>query len=493
MIDIEEFVRMVESRMRTVIARTPAAAPAHRLLDAGGKRLRARLLWWAAHASATTSSGAPAELLVCAAAAIELAHLGSLVHDDIVDESETRRGVAAVHREHGVAIAAEAGAALAHLASELVATLGSRARGAMRRALLATCRGQIRELALPFVVVTPQERLTVMQEKTGAFFELAAALGAIVAGSDVRAAAAVRRFARRFGVAFQIADDVLDLVGDPKELGRANGADLRDGVLTLPYLLTEDPQGTMPPLLKRIRAARDARAIAECASVILRRGGVAAAAAVAASWLARAIAALEVLPARDARGQLRELARASVARGLRIGRPKFVADTTEERCSASLFAAPFLESPDAHEPANAARVPARIERVLEWFHPGLSAMAAARANEHRIAVRRNFGRETLSAAHGWSADAGAAAEAVALAHALADEAALCADPVRTMATVDALHCAAIGVLATLPSAHEHERLAIRAQALFLRTAPTAPTSPFVPMHTRRETVATLSA
>lgn len=456
----DRFVEVVETYVRTVIAGTPAAAPALRLLDAGGKRLRARLVWWSANA--TNGPRDPDDTsLVHAAAAIELAHLGSLIHDDIVDGAETRRGVATLHCTSGVETATHAGASIAHLANRLAATLGLRARRAVRRALLATCRGQVRELAVPFVRIAPGERLAIMQEKTGAFFELAASLGAIGAGADVRSCAAIRKFARRFGVAFQLADDVLDLTGDPAELGRANGADLRDGVLTLPVLLANDPEHVIADLLAQIRITGDPHAIAACTALIVRGGGTAAAGASAAWWLEHALEALDALPPSAARSALVTLARGSIARGLKVV-PGTIA-WTPTKVADHVISTTFV---DRLAVRNTDDLPPALVETLEWFHPGFSSMITARSSEPRISRTRTQFLRCLRRDDRLSPEASDAAMAIATAHALADARLLRNDPVRTLALVDALHCAAIGRLALAPTPEEHERVAVRAQTLF---------------------------
>jgi len=113
---VEHFLVALDARLRAEIARTPAALPARALLDAGGKRLRARLLWWSASATAPSPLHPENERLLRAAAAIELAHLGSLIHDDIVDGGETRRGISTLHHQYGVRIATDTGSATSSLA-----------------------------------------------------------------------------------------------------------------------------------------------------------------------------------------------------------------------------------------------------------------------------------------------------------------------------------------------------------------------------------------
>jgi heptaprenyl diphosphate synthase len=480
---LERFLGALEARMRAEIARTPAALPARTLLDAGGKRLRARLLWWSASATAPSPLFPEHEPLVRAATAIELAHLGSLIHDDIVDGGETRRGIATLHHQYGVRSATDAGAVLAHLASELVASLGRPARQAVRRTILATCRGQIRELAVPFVLLTARARLAIMQEKTAAFFELAASLGALVGGAPQSQRVAVRRFARRFGVAFQIADDVLDLAGDPAALGRANGADLRDGVLTLPVLLAADPDRRLARALERVRRSPDAAAIAECAALIERGGGVAAATAAAGWWLEHAVRALAVLPATNPVAELIVLARASVTRGLRPGRPSFMTVPSGSLAAFDPTATP-VEAHGVTRGSSEAPLDRRLAHLLDWFHPGLSAMVSARAQHPLVRSRRDRLQHTLLQDDRWSPAARIAADAIALAWALADEPALQADPVRTLAVVDALHCAAIALLSGVTNPHEHEEMAARARQL--RPPRPSPRAAFIPPTTHTD-------
>lgn len=474
---LDAFLAALNSRLFFEVDRTPVAAPARRLLEAGGKRLRARLLWWSARATAPASFDPTHERLVRAAAAVELAHLGSLVHDDIVDGGDARRGVPTLHRTHGVRVATDAGAALAHLANELVAPLVPAARSAVRRALLATCRGQIRELAVPFVPVTPARRLAIMREKTGAFFELAAVLGASVVDAPVPARAAVARFARRFGVAFQIADDVLDLAGDPRELGRANGADLRDGVLTLPVVIAFERDPALAPALARVRHDPDVDAVTICAAIVERAGGVAAAVAMAEAWLARALGALTPLGRTDAVAALSDLARASIARGVRPGAPRF--ESFARHQPAPQATSPFAVAGDTGSRADN-ELGSRLTSMLDWFHPGLASMVDLRAAEPDVDAYRAWARDALCRGRRWSVESRLAADAIALAHALFDDTTLGHAPIPSLALIDALHSAAIGLLNLAFDPAEHEIMSARARAMVGR--PSARFMPGLTLH-----------
>jgi heptaprenyl diphosphate synthase len=454
---VEHFLAAVKMRCAAEMGSTPVARPAQTLLRAGGKQLRARLLWWSAQATANRDVRPDDATLVQAAAAIELAHLGSLLHDDIVDAAENRRGAPALHREHGARIAADAGASLAHLASMLFAPLGAHTRHAVRRATLALCRGQVRELAQACVIVSPRARVAIMQEKTAALFELTAGLGAALVGADRRQRAAVKRFARRFGVAFQIADDVLDLAGDPAELGRSNGADLREGVMSLPVLLAAARDPRLVSMLSGLHRSPSAAAVADCAARVARSGGIAEAAEVARWWLARGIAALDTVAPGTGRAALEDLARSSVARGLTPGQASYSAS--------AVVMAPALFATMRHRSSAAARafdVDSRLARSLDWIFPGFSAIVGN--VDAGTATVRSQATRTLLRGRAWSLRGRMAAAAIAHAHALAHDEALRCEPVRTIALADCLHCLAIAVLCDGDD-DEHQRIAARARSL----------------------------
>ena len=316
---LHDFLAAVDTRMQREIAAIPAAMPAAPLVTVGGKRLRARFLWLSAAVAAPRSIAVDQEQVLRAATAIELAHLASLVHDDIVDGAKTRRGISTVHRQHGVASAARAGAALLHLAGALIAPLPASARRAVAHAALAMCCGQVRELMQSFQLCSRHQRLAIMRQKTAALFEAVAHLGVTLAGGPPSCNSALRRFARRFGIAFQIADDIMDLVGDPARLGRANGADLHDGVMTLPVLLAAEASPAMRRVLVRLRADGNPVNVAACIRLIDATGAIAGAAAESHRWLASARAALTVAPPNSARRELLSLAEATVT--VSIGRP----------------------------------------------------------------------------------------------------------------------------------------------------------------------------
>ena len=210
------------------------------LLKAGGKRLRPALTLICARAG---TSGKQATDL--AAAAVELVHLATLYHDDVIDQTDTRRGVPTVHSKWGTEVAVLAGDYLFACGCGLGARAGGEAPLILANAIAQVCEGQIAE---PVSVGEPlrpvAEYLEVIEKKTAALFAAACELGAATAGADAGARSALVDYGLNLGMAFQVVDDLLDLVGDPDVTGKVPGTDLRDGVFTAPVLLAaaREPQ-----------------------------------------------------------------------------------------------------------------------------------------------------------------------------------------------------------------------------------------------------------
>lgn len=203
---------------------------------AGGKRMRPVLTLVAAQL------GSPGEIpnaeVVAAAVVVELTHLASLYHDDVMDSAPTRRGVDSAHHLWGNNRAILAGDVLFARASQLTVGLGLASVQHHARIFERMCLGQLNESFGPEPGDDPVEfYLQVLADKTGALVAAAAYMGAIHGGSPEPVARAVEEFGERIGVAFQIADDVLDIRSDHKHSGKTPGTDLREGVDTLPILL----------------------------------------------------------------------------------------------------------------------------------------------------------------------------------------------------------------------------------------------------------------
>jgi geranylgeranyl diphosphate synthase, type II len=226
---------------RRLLQVRPAPGAAHLrdgcryVLDGGGKRVRSVLLILSCEAVGGTAARA-----LHAAAAIEILHNFTLVHDDIMDNAVARRGRPAVHRKWNVNEALLVGDALVGAAYEaLLRTTGSthgKLGAVLTQGLLDVCEGQSLDLefeARTDVSVKEYFRMTGM--KTGALIAAAAELGGLVGGGRRSQVRALRRFGLLLGKAFQVQDDLLDVVGDPHDFGKTIGGDILEGKKT--YLL----------------------------------------------------------------------------------------------------------------------------------------------------------------------------------------------------------------------------------------------------------------
>ena len=203
------------------------------LMKAGGKRLRPALVL------VTSRAGEPGRTETdLAAAAVELLHLASLYHDDVIDETKMRRGAPSVHSKWGNEVAILAGDFLFASGSLLGARAGAEAPAILARALADVCEGQIAETER---VGDPSRSATqyveTIRRKTAALFRAACELGALTSGADDTVRERVVDFGENLGLAFQVVDDLLDFVGDPRVTGKMPGTDLREGVFTLPILI----------------------------------------------------------------------------------------------------------------------------------------------------------------------------------------------------------------------------------------------------------------
>ena len=185
-------------------------------------------------------SGAPAtDDIVHGGVACELVHLGSLYHDDVMDEAETRRGVETVNARWGNLQAILAGDFLLSRASEIAASLGTEVAGLLARTIGWLCEGQIEELRHTYDVARSEESyLASLHGKTASLFGTAARIGGIVAGLDRDLIDALTEYGNAYGMVFQIVDDVLDLTATAERLGKPAGHDMEAGVYTLPVLRT---------------------------------------------------------------------------------------------------------------------------------------------------------------------------------------------------------------------------------------------------------------
>jgi geranylgeranyl pyrophosphate synthase len=224
---LDLYLDELEERLEGTVATHPGlvAAVSRDALNAGGKRLRPLLVFFA-----TPPDGTPS---VAAGVAVELVHMATLVHDDLIDGAEFRRGRASAWSAYGPAAARATGDYLfARAFAELTATGDEQAVSLLARAALCLARGeamQRRQAHDPDTTV--EAYLERCELKTGKLFEAACLLGAGVRRPHLGA------FGLALGVAFQITDDILDCTGDTIETGKIAGVDLREGTPTLPLIL----------------------------------------------------------------------------------------------------------------------------------------------------------------------------------------------------------------------------------------------------------------
>jgi heptaprenyl diphosphate synthase len=202
---------------------------AHHLVAAGGKRLRPLLTLLTAQFGDPTGRG-----VIAAAVACEITHLATLYHDDVMDEAPLRRGVESANMRWGNTIAILTGDFLFAKSSDLLADLGPEAVRLQARTFERLVIGQIMETQGPNPGQDPLEHyLKVVADKTGSLIAASARYGAMVSGAPIEIMDTVTLFGEKIGVAFQLADDVIDIASESNQSGKTPGTDLREGVPTL--------------------------------------------------------------------------------------------------------------------------------------------------------------------------------------------------------------------------------------------------------------------
>ena len=251
---------------------------------------------------------------------VELTHLATLYHDDVMDSAPLRRGAPTAHEIWGNSVAVLTGDLIFARASSMVSELGGEALGIQARTFERLCLGQLHETVGPREDQDPLEHyLAVIGGKTGSLIAASGQFGSLFAGADRRTVNIMMEYGEKVGVAFQLADDVIDVTGREDKSGKTPGTDLREGVPTLPVLL-----------LRRNAAAGDAEAaavlklvegdlssdtaLAEAVSALRSNPATAEAWAVAHEWANDAVAALAPLPDSVVKQALTSFAQAVVDR-----------------------------------------------------------------------------------------------------------------------------------------------------------------------------------
>lgn len=265
---------------------------ASHLIDAGGKRLRPVLALCAGYAKPGVGTTASADDPVIAGAiSAELVHLGSLYHDDVIDEAATRRGVPSVNARWNNIVAILTGDFLLARASEIATSLGADVAGLLAGTIGELCKGQMLELQYLFNIERDTESYySAIAGKTAALMASSCRIGAMAAELPDPAIEALASFGHHVGMVFQIVDDVLDMTADEEELGKPTCNDLVEGIYTLPVIEVLAESEELRALLGRrlsIEEAADAR------DVVVALGGTTIALEAAETHAERARTALE--------------------------------------------------------------------------------------------------------------------------------------------------------------------------------------------------------
>ena len=290
--ELVEHLETVSNRLAaTCSVGTPElTTPCLRVLGGGGKRLRPALTIVVADIGHVFDSR-----VVSAAAAVELVQVGSLVHDDIFDQAETRRGIPTINAIEGQNQALLAGTYLMARAGAEAAAAGQQVASDVAHTVALLCVGQATETQHLFDIGQEIDRyLFTIEAKTAALFACSCRVGALSAELPDEHINRFGEFGKNFGMAFQLIDDVLDLIGDPDRLGKPVGTDMRSGVLTMPVLL-ELAQASGGDLRALLHRRQDAD-LAQASRLIVNSGRIDDVIKIAYQYARKAAAAIAEVP-----------------------------------------------------------------------------------------------------------------------------------------------------------------------------------------------------
>ncbi|MDO5502012.1 MAG: polyprenyl synthetase family protein [Actinomycetia bacterium] len=283
------------------------------LLDAGGKRVRPLLTLLAAEVGDGIN-----EQVVTAAAAVELTHLASLYHDDVMDDADMRRGTPSANVKYDNSTAILVGDLLFGKASELIADLGAAAVKIQAQTFVRLCAGQIRDDRPQPGNADPIEYyLDILADKTGVLIATAARYGAMFSGCDEATIELLREYGERVGMTFQLADDLIDIASHADDMGKVPGTDLREGKATLPVLYalaSNDPADARLHELLGSDLASDDAAHAEALTLLRAHPAMGQAEAKTEQVARSALDSLAPLPAGEVKDALAVLAELIVSR-----------------------------------------------------------------------------------------------------------------------------------------------------------------------------------
>jgi heptaprenyl diphosphate synthase len=308
---VRDLLDRVEESLRGVVdtADPTLAEVSRHLLDAGGKRFRPLLVALAGQFGPEPDS----DELVKAGVVVELTHLATLYHDDVMDEAPVRRGASSANARWGNSIAILAGDYLFARAAAVAAELGPEAVLVQAGTFARLVHGQIAETVGPRGADPIDHYLRVIDDKTGSLIGTSARFGAMFSGAPRPVVDALATYADIIGVAFQLSDDLLDIASDSAESGKTPGTDLREGVPTLPVLYalagdeTDSTELRLRELLGRGPLGDDAL-VAEALDLLRESAALKRARETVRGYAERARSQLANLPAIPARFALETLA-----------------------------------------------------------------------------------------------------------------------------------------------------------------------------------------
>jgi geranylgeranyl diphosphate synthase type I len=275
------------------------------LLKAGGKRLRPVTVLLTAELV-----GGKSEDAISAAIAVELLHNFTLIHDDIMDEDEMRRGIPTVHSLWGVPYAILAGDTLHALSFEILSSSRAppervvRAVEILSKACVEICEGQWMDMEFEKREnVSEDEYLEMVGKKTGALYEASAMLGGVIGGGEEEEIKALGSYGRNVGIGFQIYDDILDLIGKGEEIGKDRGSDIAEGKKTMLVIRARELGVELPEVRKR-----DEDSVEEIVEILKNFGIMDYAIRRAEEYVERGKKALEIFPDCKTKKILLELA-----------------------------------------------------------------------------------------------------------------------------------------------------------------------------------------
>ena len=267
---------------------------ASHLVRAGGKRLRPALT--VACASACGAGERVPEEVVAGGVAVELVHLGSLYHDDVMDEATSRRGVVSANARWGNLVSILAGDFLLARASEIAASLGTEVAALLARTIGQLCEGEVGQLRYAFDAGRTEEAyFASIGGKTASLMSTAARIGGLTAGAGRDEVEALTEYGYALGMTFQIWDDVRDLVSTDDDLGKPAGHDMVEGTYTLPVLRALRVPGIGDDLAALLGGPLDAPARDKARDLVLSTAAVESSIATGRAWAERAEGALAPL------------------------------------------------------------------------------------------------------------------------------------------------------------------------------------------------------